>query len=295
MENKRKVAIMIDSEVGWSEKEARKMGFFYVPIVIYWNDKQGYSGIDYDLKFIYDNLDKNTDFKTATSEIGMIQDEYRKALKTADHVLFIPISKHLSSQVNSGKIAADDDEFRDKVTVYDSEFIGPWILAMSEKLVEMMKNDSTLDEYLKILDESRGNMFGWLFPKNLERLKASGRLSKAAYIAGSLLRIVPVTPIINGKLSSEGIIKTRSVDKALDVIVKNSIKKYKELTKKGLNVEILFVILGKENDELKKLKKKFSDNGFENVGKTWLPPAVVGHVGLNGLGAGVSIKFEKEK
>ncbi|BDU67645.1 MAG: hypothetical protein TYPL_2980 [Candidatus Tyloplasma litorale] len=287
---KKKVAIMVDSEMGWSEKEARQKGFNFVPIIINWNGKEGYSGVDYTLDFVYKNLNNDTVFKTSTSKIGEIQEEYRRALETAEHVLFIPISKHLSSQVNSGKLAAENEEFKGKITVYDSEFIGPWLLSMSSILEEMMEKDASLEEFIEVLDLQRGNMFGWLFPKGLERLKASGRLSKAAYLAGSLLKIVPVTPIVNGMLEANGVIKTRSVEKALDAVVSNTIKKYHELTAKGLKVEILCTVLGEENEDFVKLQEKFKEKGFENLGKTWLPSAIIGHVGIGGVGAGVTIK-----
>ncbi len=294
--NKKKVAIMIDSEFGWSEKEARERGYFFVPIVFEINGKKGYSGVDYTLDWIYENLEHDTTFKTSTSEMGMIQEEYKKALEVADHVLYIPLTKHFSSQMNSARLAAVDAGIEDKVTVYESEFISPWQLVMNDKLMGMMKRDASLEEFVEVLDMQRGNMFAWLFPNGLERLKASGRLSKAAYMAGTLLKITPVTPVTNGMLDPNGVVKARSKDKALDKIVDNTINKFNEMKEKGLDVQILLAVLGNEegNEFVEELRSKFNAKGIPEVPATWISGAVVGHVGLGGIGAGVAMKFDPE-
>lgn len=291
----KKVAIMIDSEFGFSEVEAREKGFFFIPVVITIDGKEGYSGVDYTLEYIYDNLKEDTEFKTAASKLGMFQEEYRKALKDHEHVLFIGISKHLSSQINSARIAAEEDEFKGKVTVYDSEFIGPWLLNLSDKLLKMIDEDSELESFISILDKQRGNMFAWLFPKNLERLYASGRLSKAQYVAGSLLKITPVSPIVNGSLTGAGVIKTRSPEKAILAIVENTIEKVNELREQGFKVKILSVNLGRETEKIIALEEAFKESGYPVEQRTWLPAAIVGHVGIGGVGAGIAIDSDDDE
>lgn len=291
---KKKVAIMVDSEFGWSEKQAREFGYFFVPIVFEIDGKKGYSGIDYTLEWIYENLKKETVFKTSTTEIGMLQEEYKKALEVAEHVLYIPLTKHFSSQMNSARLAAEDMGVADKVTVFESEFISPWQLTMNDKLVELMNRDASLEEFNDLLELSRGNMFAWLFPNNLERLKASGRLSKVAYAMGTLFKVTPITPVINGMLDPNGVVKTRSKDKALDKIVDNTIKLYEEMKAKGMKVKIMLATLGPEetNEHVVNLRAKFAEKGVPEVPATWISAAVVGHVGLGGIGAGVAIMYD---
>lgn len=287
---KKNVAIMIDSECGWSEEESRSKGFNFVPISITMDGKTGWSGVDMTLDYIYDNLKSDTVYKTAATPVGMIEEEYDKALKSAEHVIFIPLSKHLSSQINSAKLAASDSRFEGKVTVYDSEFIGPWLLLLTNKLIELMDRNAKLNEFIEILDEQRGDMFAWLFPRSLDRVYASGRLTKAQYMAGNLLKITPVMPVINGSISGTGIVKTRSVEKALNEVVKKTIEKYNELIIQGKNAKILTALLGRDNEEIKMLESKFEEKGYKVHGRTWVPAAIVGHVGLGGVGAGVAIE-----
>ncbi len=290
---KKKIAMMFDSEsLGLSEAEARARGYYYVPIKFYIDGKEGDSGIDYTLEWVYDNLGSETEFKTSTSSIESIIEEFNKALEDAEHILYVPLTKHFTSQANAARNAAIEAGLEDKVTIYDSEFISPWIIAMEEEIHSLVQKDASLEEFMALFDKTRGNMFAWLFPNNLERLKASGRLSKAAYMAGTLLKITPVTPVINGMLDPNGVIKARSKDKALDKIVENTIEKFEELKSKGLNPIILIAVLGRaeDNEHLELLRAKFLEKGIADVPLTWISAAVVGHVGLGGIGAGVAIK-----
>lgn len=292
----KKVSVLIDSEFGLSEAEARKEGFFFVPVLIEWNGKEMKSGVDATLDFIYKNLTKDVEYKTAAPTMGSIEEEYRKALKESEHVFVICISKHLSSTYNVFKLVSNDDEFKGKVTVYDSEFIGPWALIHRKRLINMSNGGATPEEFTELLDKQRGNMIAWLFPGSLDRVYASGRLSKAQYLAGSLLKITPVMPIQNGRINSGGVVKTRSVDKAIKAIVANTVEEFNKQKAKGLEPIIMFASLGdpETNEYRERLTEAFAEHDIHDIPLTWLPPAIVGHVGTGGIGAGVLIKVDDE-
>ncbi len=293
----KKVAIMIDSEFGITETEARELGFNFVPVIIIFDGKEMKSNVDLTLDFIYKNLTPKTDYKTAAPKYGDIENEYREALKTHEHVLYIPISKHLSSTYNTAKLIADEDEFKGKVTVYESEFIGPWIMYYKERLLNMMAADAPLQDYIDILSlQNDGVMKAWLFPKNLDRVYASGRLSKAQYLAGSLLKITPVMPVIQGAINNGGVIKTRSIAKAINTVVENTIAYKDELESQGKEAEMLIACLDmpERNEFLSMMKDAFKEKGYKNIKETWLPPAITGHVGIGGVGAGCVIKVNSE-
>ncbi len=294
---KNKVAIMIDSEFGITEKEARESGFNFVPVIIMFDGKEMKSNVDLTLDYIYDNLTVNVEYKTSAPKYGDIENEYREALKNSDHVLYIPLSKHLSSAYNTAKLISNEDEFKGKVTVYESEFIGPWIMYYKERFINMMKADAPLEDYIDVLNlQNDGVMKAWLFPKNLDRVYASGRLTKAQYLAGSLLKIIPIIPAIQGSISDGGIIKTRSIKKAINTIVDKTIELKNELLLKGKDPIIIIACLSdpKKNEYLSELKSAFKEKGYENLEVSYLPPAITGHVGVGGIGAGCLNKVDKE-
>lgn len=290
-----KIAIMVDSSIGLTEKECRQKGLFFVPIVIDWNGKERLSGVDIDLDYMYENLNKDTKFGTAACKMSHIEEEYKKALKDNDHVVYIPISKHLSSTINTARIVAEN--FKGKVTIYDSEFIGPWLLLIVDILSNLTKNASSLEEVIKVIDESSEVMTGWLFPHNLERLYASGRMSKSQYLAGSLLKVTPVLTVEDGKLDKYPVKKTKSPTKAINYIYENCMNAISEFQRKGMEYKLVIITLGKKenNEYVDEFLSKFKDIKDLEIEFLWLPPAILGHVGKGGIGAGITKKIKIKK
>ena len=58
-----KTAILIASSFGITEKEAKKSGIFFVPIMVIMDGKEYDSGIDIDLQWMVDNLKNDSDFR----------------------------------------------------------------------------------------------------------------------------------------------------------------------------------------------------------------------------------------
>ncbi|RLA68292.1 MAG: hypothetical protein DRQ78_01225 [Epsilonproteobacteria bacterium] len=84
-------------------------------------------GLDITTQELYDYLAKNTQAKITTSQVSPadLTDTFREGLKRAKHVLYIPISQGLSSTMSTAIAIARQDEFKGKVTVYQSNFITP--------------------------------------------------------------------------------------------------------------------------------------------------------------------------
>ena len=147
-----KIGIVIDSSFGLTEEEAHKRGMYFVPIIITVDGNEKRSGIDIDLNWLYDNLKPDSEFKTSACLRIDLVNEWRRALEKHDHLLHIPISKHISSTYSSACVLAENEEFKGKVTVYESSFIGPWFLNLVPKISEMIENGATLNQYLDLLN-----------------------------------------------------------------------------------------------------------------------------------------------
>lgn len=291
-----KVAIMVDSEFGLTETQARDIGFYFLPININIDGVEMKSNVDLTMEYLFKNLKKSTKISTSAPSILAFQEEFRKALKENDHVIYFSLTKHFSSINGTAILTSQEEEFKGKVTVYDSEFICPWLLYYKDRFLNMMKGDATLEEYLEVVSLQGQHMKGWVFPENLERVYAGGRLSKSQYIAGTLFRITPVIPIIQGRINNGGIIKTKSINKAIASIVKNSIDYLEELKNKGIEGEILIVCISNpnENEYLNDIIKLFSGRGYNDLTVKWTSPAIACHLGVGGIGAGVVVEVDKE-
>ncbi len=290
----KKVSLLVDSSMGLTKKEANEIGLNFVPIIASLNGKDYESGIDIDMQWLIDNLKKDSDFKTAACKPSDLIEAYKRGLKESEHVLYVPISKHLSSTIETAKMIANEDEFKGKVTVYDSEFIGPWLLQFKNLLKNMISKDASLEEFNEVFDSQKNEMIGWVCPKNLDRLYHSGRLSRAKYLSGSLLKITPIIEIKNGSLNNGEVIKARSKDKAIKIIVEKTIERKKQLEDLGKNTKVVVVTLGIENELYDQMKKSFNDYGINEIFSLSLPTEILGHVGIGGIGGGCIIDIGEE-
>jgi fatty acid-binding protein DegV len=94
---KEKIAIVVDSSCGYTKKEAEKMGVHFLSIIVHLGGKEYLDG-DTILENDLVNL-MNPTSKVSTSAIPPIvfEETFRKALKKADKVLCITLSKKISS------------------------------------------------------------------------------------------------------------------------------------------------------------------------------------------------------
>ncbi len=87
--------------------------------------KEYKDGIDLTQDDLVNMMNSNTEIATAAATLGDIEKAYKDALEEADHVVYLPLTKGLSSSYNNAVMVANEDEFKGKVSVVDSEYITP--------------------------------------------------------------------------------------------------------------------------------------------------------------------------
>lgn len=229
-----KYKLIFDSTCGHSETDVVNAGAGFVPITIEINEKTYLTGIDIDNKWLVDNLKASDVTKTAAVTLGLIEESYRKALKEADHVVYFSISKGLSSSYNNAVMVSNEDEFKGKVTVIESEFTTPILQPITMDLIKKSKK-LKLDEFIKLVEFYNKDQIIFAMPGTMKRLYKSGRITKAQYIIGSLLKIQPIITYAEGDMTTRETKKSRGLKKAtaqMFEMFKSEIKKpqYKGIT-----------------------------------------------------------------
>ncbi len=282
----KKLGVILDSSCGLSKKEAEEKGFMFLPIVIEFDGEERLAGVDIDNEFLYNNMSIDKKVRTAAIRLGDIEKTFKEASEKYEKVLFLSLSKHLSSINSTAKKMAE--EISDNIVVYDSEFVTPWLLYLIPKMIKILENDGTLEEMIKLIDLLKGEMFGYVIPGTLEYLHRGGRITKAQYLAGSLLKIFPIVKVDNGSLSDSDIIKGRTISKTLDKMVDRVLKERDEIIANNGNIEIQVLnINAGENYNL--LLEKLSNKGVDvsKIVTTFLTSEIIAHIGPNALGLGV--------
>ncbi len=289
-----KKGLLIDSSTGLTKKEAEEMGFYYISLIINLDGKEYKSGINIDNNFLLKNMNLKTKVQTSTAKLGELEEEIDKALKKVDQLLIITISKHLSSMNSMAKVLVDEEKYKGKVFVYDSNFITPWIYHSFKQIKEWMENDNIkMDYIIKKLDFIQDKMNAFLIPDTLDFLYAGGRITKTQYIAGSFLKVLPIIIVKNGRIDSEDIIKKRTITKAYDKAIEILKKQYNNWIKKGYRVELKIINLNSYKN-FAILKEKLEKEGFKDFEETIIAPEIVCHIGPRATGFGLLI-YEKNK
>lgn len=207
----KKVAIMCDSSADLSEKEAKELGIYVLRMPIIIDGEEYTEGINIDDKNIYNALKAGKKVTTTQPSIGEMMSMWSELLKTHDEVFYFPLSKHLSGTCMNALGMAEQDEFKGRVTVIESEFACYPLVYILKNVKEMLEKGYTCLE-IKEKIENETNMFAILIPENLTTLKNGGRISPAAAKLAGMLKIQPLLKVENGAIDVQD--KVRTLHKA---------------------------------------------------------------------------------
>lgn len=147
-------------------------------------------------KDYYDMVRAGADIKTGLISSGVFEDAFREALEADKDVLYFSLSKNISGNYNSARIAAQDlmesGNYTRKIRMIDSlnASLAQGILAIYAS--EMREKGMAFDEVADILETCPAKMNGAFTVGDLKYLARTGRLSGTAAVIGNVLSIKPI-------------------------------------------------------------------------------------------------------
>lgn len=147
-------------------------------------------------KEYYDAVRAGAEVKTGLISSGIFEDTFREIVEADKDVLYFSLSKNISGNYNSARIAAEDvmescNNGR-KIRLIDSlnASLAQGILAIYAS--EMRDKGMEFDEVADILETYPAKMNGVFTVGNLKYLAKTGRLSGATAVIGNVLNIKPI-------------------------------------------------------------------------------------------------------
>lgn len=298
MKNK-KIGIIFDSSCGFKKEKILEDKNFFMPIMVEIDGEEYKSGIDLDNKILFKKFGEvKKPFKTSAINLNDFVQVIEEGLKNHDELLVITISQHISSTNRNLKHFVNiEPKYKDKVTVYESNFLTPWIQFMYNELLEMQKYEKIeMKNMIDFLDFYNTKQKGYLAPSNLERLYIGGRLSEIQYKLAKALKIFPIIEIINGDLSNAKVIKVRKKEKIILKLTELLIKQIKELKENSVKEEDIRVLyINNESDiEVKALISNVEKEFIKVDSEALLSPEINAHVGEGAYGIG-AIQYKNWK
>lgn len=217
-----KVAIMTDSNSGITQDEAKELGIFVLPMPFTIDGQEFKEDINLTQEEFYNKLMTGAEVFTSQPSAGEVKQFFDLILKDYDQIVHIPMSSGLSGSCQTATMIADDEDYKGKVYVVDSQRISvtqKWDVFDAMKFAKEGKN---AQEIYDILMANKLNASIYITVNTLEYLKKGGRITPAAAALGGLLKIKPILTIQGEKLDSFQ--KTRTMAKAAKIMI-DAIKK----------------------------------------------------------------------
>ncbi|QJG67044.1 DegV family protein [Mycoplasma phocoenae] len=263
-----KIAIVIDSSSGLTEKQANSIGWHYLPIQIEIDGVTYEDGVSVDYSTVFKHIKQDSKVLTSASKLGYAIEMINKLKETHDLVVFYPICIKLSSQYQNIKVAFQDDE---KVFIVPSEGLQAMIVLQLLEFEERIKNGVPFEKAIEIFSTHKCDVM--LMPANTDALLRGGRLSPAAASMAKLLKIVPIIKLEHGGLEKYG--KGRVFEKTI-------LKVAKEIQEKNQNKRI--VVLHADNKNVNNYAKQIQEyTETDEPFITTIAPCISVHTGKDAI------------
>ncbi len=194
------VAIVTDSNSGITQKEAKELGVYVLPMPFYIDGELYLEDITLNQEQFYEKLKGGADVSTSQPSIGEVKEIWDRALKNHDELIYIPMSSGLSSSCHTATMLASD--YPDKVYVVDNQRIS---VTQKQSVLDSIKlagEGKTAKEIKDILIRDKFESSIYITVDTLTYLKKGGRVTAAGAAIGSVLNLKPVLTIQGEKLDA---------------------------------------------------------------------------------------------
>lgn len=214
-----KIAIVTDSNSGITQKQAKELGIFVLPMPFMINEETYFEDINLTQEEFYARLEDGANIGTSQPSPESVLNLWNELLETYDEIVHIPMSSGLSGSCESAYMLARD--FNGKVQVVDNQRISVTQRQSVMDAKELIKSGKNAEEIKNRLIEDKFNSSIYIMLDTLYYLKKGGRITPAAAALGTILKLKPVLTIQGEKL--DAFAKARTVNQGKSMMI-NAIK-----------------------------------------------------------------------
>ena len=186
--------VFVDSGSSITQKEKKQYNVEIIPLKILLGDKEYSDGIDLSMDFFYSKLIDDGLFpKTSLPSLEETEKQIMKYVEQGDDVIILPISSGISGTYNTFRLMF---EGQPKVHVIDTKTAVGGVRILVEEINKY--RDRHPDYIVEKVNELIPRIRVAAIPETLEYLHRGGRLSKSAYVAGSLAQVKPLITFEDG-------------------------------------------------------------------------------------------------
>ncbi len=210
------VRIVTDSNSGITQAEAEKLGISVIPMPFLINGEEYYEDINLTQPEFYEFLKGDASVSTSQPNTVAVTELWESLLKDGNtEIVHIPMSSGLSESCHTAENLAK--AYDGKVHVVDNQRIS---ITQKQSVFDAMllaERGYSAEEIKRYLLETKFDSSIYISLDTLKYLKKGGRLTPAAALIGTILKIKPVLQIQGEKL--DAFQKVHTLNKAKEVMI----------------------------------------------------------------------------
>ena len=277
-----KIALVVDSNSGYTQEEANAAGIYLIPMPFFINEEEYFEGVNLTQEEFYEYLKNDASVSTSQPSPDSMLSLWDELLKTYDEVIYFPMSSGLSGTCQTATMLAQDYDGR--VLVVDNQRISVPLKHSVMDAATMAEMGKTGQEIKDYLERTKMDSVVYITVDTLKYLKKGGRVTPAAAALGTLLKIKPVLQIRGEKLDSYA--KARTMNQAKKIMI-DALKKDVEDVFDGNAQEVHFDIAHTQNEEGAMSVKALIEDAFSGCEVSIIDPlslSIACHIGEGAVG-----------
>lgn len=215
------VKIIADSTCDLSKDLIERYHVGILPLHILLGDKEYEDGSEISTSDIFKWADENKSTpKTSAPSLEKAGSMMKTYLDAGDEIICFSISDEMSTTCNVMRMAAASLDGGERTAVINSKNLSTGIGLLVIEAAVMAEEGKTKDEIVSIIEGMKSRVNASFLVSTLTYLHRGGRLSGAAAMAGSILKLHPKIVVTDGKMHADK--KYRgSMERALNAYIED--------------------------------------------------------------------------
>ena len=275
------IRIAADSTCDLSQELIDKYKISIIPLHIVLDDKEYKDGVDITPDEIYAWSDKNST-TPKTSAVGF--EDAMKAMEqivdSEDELIIFTISEKMSTTANVFRMAAEELEIEDKVSVIESANLSTGIGLLVIEAAAMAAEGRAREEITDFIEDMKPQVRSSFVVDTLTYLHRGGRCSSVAALAGGMLKLHPKIVVENGAM-----LATKKYRGKMDSVILDYAKEMEEDLKQAKKDRVFITHSGCNQETIDSVKEYLESLGqFEEILITRAGGVISSHCGPGTLG-----------
>lgn len=275
------IRIFSDSTCDLSDELIKEFGITIIPLHIVLGDKEYKDRIEITPEEIFRWSDENkTTPKTSAVGVDDAIDAMKPAIDAGDEIIVFCISESMSTTGNVLRMAAEEMNAEDRISVIDSANLSTGIGLLVLEAATMAANGMDRGSIVAKIEELKPMVRASFVVDTLTYLHRGGRCSSVAAIAGSALKLHPKIEVKDGAMGAE-----KKYRGKYDAIILNYVKDMDDMIKNAKKERVFITHSGCDAAIVEKVREHLASmDVFDNIYETRAGGVISSHCGPGTLG-----------